>query len=633
MARETKLGLGLVLILLTVFGFLVYKRAVNPLVTEGDPSALTQTEQTDTESQTPEKQEVATTETIVRTSGETAGGPLARPETSSDPFANASQFEPSNEPVDRTPAKTAETGPRPALPTAIEDDPFSSQDNGANPGKATVAMDEFASKDDGGDPFSASSSTVKSATVASSEQTSVEGDPFDATAAAAAKPSAAVGKSLPALPTNADDPFGGEAEAVETATVTPREAGPAETSDPFTAEPAVTNKSEPASAVALPVLGSLETEGSRPTTNTPELTGIGSQDRDSGLQTPAMAEREPVKEANADPFSSGPAMSFEPVEERPEPRTFPAAKSAQPVELLPEEIAEPTSIAERKTAADPFGGSSEPAPRLQPVPETRSIPVDPFPAEEIPTNRAVIAEQPKIAAPTAMENDPFGRPTPSETEPPARTPTMVGSSPDGFESPVEVSSPTFEPANRTPASSTLLPGIGVGVANADVRQPQADDYQIQEGDSFWSVSRSIYGTGRYWKALQAFNAERVPDPNRMKLGTRLATPPTDVLERMHANLIPRAAIPEVAIQPSSGVTNLGGEQPGFFIGDQGVPMYRVGSEDTLSTIAERHLGRSSRWIQVFEMNRDTLKNGNDLKIGAVLRLPADASQVQLVSDR
>ncbi len=63
-------------------------------------------------------------------------------------------------------------------------------------------------------------------------------------------------------------------------------------------------------------------------------------------------------------------------------------------------------------------------------------------AEEIPTNRPVIAEQPKITAPAAMENDPFGRPTPSETEPPARTPTMVGSSPDGFESPVEVKVPT-----------------------------------------------------------------------------------------------------------------------------------------------------------------------------------------------
>lgn len=632
MARETKLGLGLVLILLTVFGFLVYKRALNPLVTEGDPSEIAQVEQNDSESQTAAKEEVPTTETIVRTSGETTAGVLARPESSSDPFANAAQFEPSNEAVERTAVKTATSGSRPALPTAIDGDPFSSQDNGANPGKATVAMDQFTSQNDGGDPFSDSPSTGKSAGVAASEQTSVDGDPFGATSTAAARPTATAGKSLPALPTNADDPFGDDAEPVEMATAATNDSKPADSNDPFTVEPTATKKSEPA-AVALPVLGNLEPNDVRPVTRTPELTEIESNDRDFGADAAAMVERAVEEKPGTDPFSGGPAMSFEPIEERPGPRTFPAAKSARPVELLPEQEDPPASIANRASDGDPFGTGAKPAPGLEPVPETRSVPVDPFPAAEVPTSRPVIGQQPKIAAPAAVESDPFGSPAKTEFEPPARTPTMVDSSPDGFESPVEVSSPTFGPSNRTAPSSTLLPGIGVGIANADVRQPQAADHQIQEGDNFWSLSREIYGTGRYWKALQAFNADRVPDPNRMKLGTRIATPSTDVLEQRHANLIPRAAIPELAIQPSSGVANLGGEQPGFFIGDQGVPMYRVGSEDTLSTIAERHLGRSSRWIQVFEMNRDTLKNGNDLKIGSVLRLPADASQVQLVSDR
>ena len=59
-------------------------------------------------------------------------------------------------------------------------------------------------------------------------------------------------------------------------------------------------------------------------------------------------------------------------------------------------------------------------------------------------------------------------------------------------------------------------------------------------------------------------------------------------------------------------------------------MYRIASEDTLSDIAQRHLGRSSRWVQIFEMNRDVLKDGNTLKVGALLRLPADASRVEMV---
>ena len=71
---------------------------------------------------------------------------------------------------------------------------------------------------------------------------------------------------------------------------------------------------------------------------------------------------------------------------------------------------------------------------------------------------------------------------------------------------------------------------------------------------------------------------------------------------------------------------------GFFRDANGDPMYRVGTRDTLSGIALRHLGRSSRWIQIRVLNRDRLLGAANLKIGTVLRLPADASQVQLVRE-
>jgi nucleoid-associated protein YgaU len=58
----------------------------------------------------------------------------------------------------------------------------------------------------------------------------------------------------------------------------------------------------------------------------------------------------------------------------------------------------------------------------------------------------------------------------------------------------------------------------------------------------------------------------------------------------------------------------------------------VGKNDTLTGIAARHLGRSSRWVQVLGMNRDQLKDGNSLKIGMVLKLPQDASQVSVVAE-
>ena len=59
-------------------------------------------------------------------------------------------------------------------------------------------------------------------------------------------------------------------------------------------------------------------------------------------------------------------------------------------------------------------------------------------------------------------------------------------------------------------------------------------------------------------------------------------------------------------------------------------MYSVGKRDTLTGIAQKHLGRASRWREIYRQNRDRLANPNSLKIGTILRLPYDASRVQLV---
>jgi nucleoid-associated protein YgaU len=60
-------------------------------------------------------------------------------------------------------------------------------------------------------------------------------------------------------------------------------------------------------------------------------------------------------------------------------------------------------------------------------------------------------------------------------------------------------------------------------------------------------------------------------------------------------------------------------------------MYRIGAEDTLSGIAQQCLGRSSRYTEIVELNRDRLRSADDLKIGLELRLPSDASQARIVN--
>ena len=148
-----------------------------------------------------------------------------------------------------------------------------------------------------------------------------------------------------------------------------------------------------------------------------------------------------------------------------------------------------------------------------------------------------------------------------------------------------------------------------------------DTYQIEPNENYWTISRKKYGTGRYFMALAQHNAQIVTDPKRMRPGVVIATPPTEALERAYAQLIPK--LPTIdpvqtvsgsvtrtasAVGTSSTINNSATIKPvrateseaeaGFFVTNDGAPMYRIGEEDTLSGIAQRHLGRSSRWVVI-----------------------------------
>ncbi len=49
--------------------------------------------------------------------------------------------------------------------------------------------------------------------------------------------------------------------------------------------------------------------------------------------------------------------------------------------------------------------------------------------------------------------------------------------------------------------------------------------------------------------------------------------------------------------------------------------HTVQSGDTLSTISSRYYGTPSRWIDIYQANRDRLRNENALKVGQKIRIP------------
>lgn len=259
---------------------------------------------------------------------------------------------------------------------------------------------------------------------------------------------------------------------------------------------------------------------------------------------------------------------------------------------------------------------------------------------------------------------------------------------DGFRAPIvteensafgAVGSASVSPFGN-PDSVTNATGSETMVRAFDGGQPASfggTTYTVQENDSFWSISRRVYGTPKYFEALQRYNRSKVADPKKLKPGMQIDTPSPAVLadytgdaplsptgpsisrEPARTGLpVAAAGLPATALSGTSPA-GLSGEivsvdpvtpaepvrtaasspaptavsgsgQAGFFIGNQGYPLYRVASGDTLTAIAADHLGRASRWKQIYRMNQDALKSPDDLAPGLVLKLPGDASRVPLI---
>ena len=238
-------------------------------------------------------------------------------------------------------------------------------------------------------------------------------------------------------------------------------------------------------------------------------------------------------------------------------------------------------------------------------------------------------------------------------------PTSTASN-DPFQPPVTSSPDSSLPNSSASAISGGPFGNEAFSSNSSARpstfasQPaNSGKYTVQDGDSYWNISKKVYGTAKYFQVLADHNRRTIADPQKMKAGLSIETPPASVLQG-RLKTVRRTASPSALAgriedsgradrSGSVGSTGSSGEsmtvsrretkpkQPsGILFNQQGYPMFRIGETDTLTSIASDHLGRASRWQQVYNMNRDQLQSPDKLQIGMLLKLPADASRVPLV---
>jgi len=114
-----------------------------------------------------------------------------------------------------------------------------------------------------------------------------------------------------------------------------------------------------------------------------------------------------------------------------------------------------------------------------------------------------------------------------------------------------------------------------------------------------------------------FNQHRIPDPRKMRPCMIVLTPDRRLLEEKYPQLFVDS-LPRLV------------EPPGFLLLEDGSAAYRVGDRETLSDISKKHLGRASRWIELYEMNRAVVNDPNRLRPGTILALPDDATEVVIM---
>ena len=139
-------------------------------------------------------------------------------------------------------------------------------------------------------------------------------------------------------------------------------------------------------------------------------------------------------------------------------------------------------------------------------------------------------------------------------------------------------------------------------------------YEVQPLDSFWKISGKLYGTGAYFKALAEHNRDKVDDAGRLQPGDLVLTPTVEQLEKSYPDLCPKPSRRETLRKRASNV----GTRRQYRSGRT----YTVAEGDTLFDIARYELGKASRWVEIYELNRDVLgKDFNYITPGTKLVLP------------
>ncbi|MCK4659711.1 MAG: LysM peptidoglycan-binding domain-containing protein [Phycisphaerae bacterium] len=145
---------------------------------------------------------------------------------------------------------------------------------------------------------------------------------------------------------------------------------------------------------------------------------------------------------------------------------------------------------------------------------------------------------------------------------------------------------------------------------APIREEQ---HVVRKGDTLTKIARRYYGSSSPGIVTAIFEANRqvMRSPHEVVEGSRLRLP-----------MVEGVSPPD---EPAAGA-DLRQAQADALRDTRRAPAYRwykVQKGDLLGTIAQKQLGTSRRWKEIFELNRDICPDARHLPCGVEIRIPID----------
>lgn len=175
----------------------------------------------------------------------------------------------------------------------------------------------------------------------------------------------------------------------------------------------------------------------------------------------------------------------------------------------------------------------------------------------------------------------------------------------------ELLRPRLDPGLPPPAGAVEVPAVrggSEGTTQAPAATARATQYEIREGDTFWSISVEHYGDGSMVAAIQAANPGM--DERRLLVGKKITLPPKGSWPTRTAPATRDPSARRAASPPGPAAS-----QPA------GRAVYVVEQGDTLISIARNVLGDAKRYLEIYELNKEALSSPDNLPVGAELRMP------------